>query len=104
MHKPSHTRGTPVRSHFPFDQGKAFRDVGGYYQCQKIGDIDNFSGENAWLCPECHIVSRMLFADMSISNAELYELRIIICLRKSEFSVGRTSVCNVTENLEYGMH
>ena len=40
-----------------------------------------------------------------IYNMELTDLRIIICLRKSEVSVERISVCNVTENLaEHGRH
>ena len=38
-------------------------------------------------------------------NTELNDLRKIICLKKSEVSVERISVCNVTENLaEHGMH
>ena len=32
-------------------------------------------------------------------NTELHDLRKITCLRKSEVSVGRVSVCNVIENL-----
>ena len=31
-------------------------------------------------------------------NTELNDLRIIICLRKSEVTVKRSSVCNVTKN------
>ena len=39
-------------------------------------------------------------------NTELNDLRIIICLRKSEFIVeSMISVCNVIEKLmEYGIH
>ena len=41
----------------------------------------------------------------SICNTELNVLRKIICLRKSEVSVERLSVCNVTENLvEHGIY
>ena len=32
-------------------------------------------------------------------NAELNDLRVIICLRQSEVTVGGTSVCSVTEKL-----
>ena len=40
----------------------------------------------------------------SICNTELNVLRKIICLRKSEVSVERLSVCNVIENLvEHGI-
>ena len=36
---------------------------------------------------------------------ELNDLRKIMCLRKSEVSVERISVCNIIENLaEYGIH
>ena len=39
------------------------------------------------------------------SNTQLHDLRIIICLRKSEVIVERISVCNVIENLmEHGKH
>ena len=38
-------------------------------------------------------------------NTELHDLRKIICLRKSEVSGERISVCNVIENLvEHGIH
>ena len=38
-------------------------------------------------------------------DSELNDLRKIICLRKSESSVERISVCNVIENVaEHGMH
>ena len=38
-------------------------------------------------------------------NLELNDLRIIICLRKSEDIVERISVCNVIEKLmEHGIH
>ena len=40
-----------------------------------------------------------------IFNSELNDLRKIICLRKSEISVERFSVCNIIENLEeHGIH
>ena len=36
---------------------------------------------------------------------ELNDLRIIICLRKSEVNIERISVCNVVKNLgEHGIH
>ena len=39
------------------------------------------------------------------TNAELNDLRKIICLRKSEVSVERISACDVNENLvEHGIH
>ena len=34
-----------------------------------------------------------------VYNTELNDLRIIICLRKSEVSFERISVCKVTKNL-----
>ena len=38
-------------------------------------------------------------------NVELNDLRKVNCLRKSEVSVERISVCNVNENLvEHGIH
>ena len=38
-------------------------------------------------------------------KSDFNELRKNICLRKSEVSVERVSVCNVTENLaEHGIH
>ena len=38
-------------------------------------------------------------------NTELNDLRIIICLRKSEVTVERISICNVNEKLmEHGIH
>ena len=38
-------------------------------------------------------------------NTELNDMRIIICLRKSEVTVERISVCNVIEKLmEYAIH
>ena len=38
-------------------------------------------------------------------NTELNDLRKIICLRKSQVSVERISVCNVIENvMEHGIH
>ena len=41
----------------------------------------------------------------NIYNTESNDLRKIICLRKSEVTVGRISVCNVIENLaEHGIH
>ena len=40
-----------------------------------------------------------------ILNTELYDLRKIICLRKSEVSFRKISVCSVIENLaEHGIH
>ena len=40
-----------------------------------------------------------------IFNSELNDLRKNICLRKSEVSVERISVCNFIENLEeHGIH
>ena len=36
---------------------------------------------------------------MYMYNTELNDLRIIVCLRKSEVSVEKISVCRVTENL-----
>ena len=36
---------------------------------------------------------------------ELNDLRKIICLKKSEISIERITVCNVTENMaEHGIH
>ena len=49
----------------------------------------------------------VLFCSISVFqyNMELNDLRIIICLRKSEVTVERISVCNVTEKLlEHGIH
>ena len=44
-------------------------------------------------------------AFLNREDTELNDSRKIICLRKSEVSVERISVCNVIENLvEYGMH
>ena len=41
----------------------------------------------------------------SMINTELNDLRIILCLRKSEVTVERNSVCNVIEKLmEHGIH
>ena len=41
----------------------------------------------------------------NVLDTELNDLRIIICLRKSEATVERISVCNVIENLaEHGIH
>ena len=41
----------------------------------------------------------------TVFNTELHDLRKIICLRKSEVSVERISVCNVIANLaEHGIH
>ena len=46
-------------------------------------------------------VNRFFFTD----NLELNDLRIIICLRKSEVPVERISVCNLIENgVEHGIH
>ena len=40
----------------------------------------------------------------NIKNMQLNNLRIVICLRKSEMIVERISVCNVIENLmEHGI-
>ena len=40
-----------------------------------------------------------------MKNTELNDMRRISCLRKSEVSVQRISVCNVTENLaEHSIH
>ena len=39
--------------------------------------------------------------NFSINNIELNDFRIIICLRKSEVTVERISVCNDTEKLAY---
>ena len=42
---------------------------------------------------------------VSTSNTELNDLRIIICLRKSEVAVEKNSVCNVNAKLmEHGIH
>ena len=39
------------------------------------------------------------------NDFNINDLRKFICLRKSEVSVERISVCNVTENLaEHGIH
>ena len=41
----------------------------------------------------------------SVLNTEFIDLRIVICLRKSEVTVERISVCNVIEKLrELGKH
>ena len=43
--------------------------------------------------------------NMAILNTELNDLRKNICLRKSEVSVERISVCNAIENLaEHGIN
>ena len=40
-----------------------------------------------------------------LANTELNDLRVIICLRKSEVIVERISVCKVIENVaEHGIH
>ena len=55
----------------------------------------------ASLCKAANPKSQKLFS----FNTELYDLRIIICLRKSEVSVERILVFNVIENLmEHGEH
>ena len=42
---------------------------------------------------------------LAANNAELNDSRKIICFRKSKGSVGRISVCNVTEHsAEHGIH
>ena len=49
-----------------------------------------------------HLISLILFLS---DNTELNDFRKVICLRKSELSVERISVCNVTENLaEHGIY
>ena len=43
--------------------------------------------------------------DSENSHTELNDMRIIICLRKSEVTIERISVCNVIEKLrEHGIH
>ena len=44
-------------------------------------------------------------ANRVMENTELNDLRIIICLKKSDVTVERISVCNVTEKLmEHSIH
>ena len=54
-----------------------------------------------------HQASRLMEEGASnfTDNTELNNLRIVICLRKSEITVERISVCNVIEKLmENGIH
>ena len=53
--------------------------------------------------PLCKYIQKKI-VNMIIINMEYNELRIIICLRKSEVTVERISVCNVTAKLmEHGI-
>ena len=50
------------------------------------------------------VVNGGIFTKQITFNAELNDLKIIICLRKTEVTVERISVCNVIENLaEHGI-
>ena len=49
--------------------------------------------------------ARVKRVDINMGIKELNDLRIIICLRKSEVTVERISVCNVIEKLlGHGIH
>ena len=56
--------------------------------------------------PQCtlHEKNWILVVHKFFYNAELNDERKIICLRKSEVSVERISVCNVTEKINGAWH